>query len=287
MSDEKIYIYHTNDLHSELTYWPRIAKELQDKRVIREERGDFVLAFDIGDAVDRVHPLTEATNGQAITNLLNDGKYDGVTIGNNEGITNSKDELNDLYEDANFSVILSNLFDIETNKIPKWATEYKIFETPNKEKIGVFGLTAPLTHTYEKLGWKVTNPIQQTQDFFANHQKEADFWILLSHLGIDEDRLLSKLFPIPLIIGAHTHHVLLDGEKSATSTLAGAGQFGNWLGEIIINRDHGGLEVESVRLLNVETDIAAVALEAEKVAEFKRKGHDLLKEKKLLIYHTL
>ena len=69
MSDEKIYIYHTNDLHSDLTYWPRIANELREKRAIREEKGDFVLVFDIGDAVDRVHPLTEATDGQAISTL--------------------------------------------------------------------------------------------------------------------------------------------------------------------------------------------------------------------------
>jgi 5''-nucleotidase/2'',3''-cyclic phosphodiesterase and related esterases len=51
-----------------------------------------------------VHPLTEATDGQAITELLNEGLYDGVTIGNNEGITNSKDELNNLYNAANFPV---------------------------------------------------------------------------------------------------------------------------------------------------------------------------------------
>ena len=96
MSNEKIYLYHTNDIHSDLTYWPRIAQELNEKRAMREENGDFVLAFDIGDATDRVHPLTEATNGQAITRLLNEGNYDAVTIGNNEGITNSKTELNHL-----------------------------------------------------------------------------------------------------------------------------------------------------------------------------------------------
>ena len=78
MSDEKVYIYHTNDIHSNLTYWPRIANELQEKRAIREEHGDFVLAFDMGDASDRVHPLTEATDGQAISELLNDGQYDAA-----------------------------------------------------------------------------------------------------------------------------------------------------------------------------------------------------------------
>src|SRR5690625_5784522 len=73
MPDEKVYIYHTNDIHSNLTFWPRIAQELQNKRAIHEQKGEDVFVFDIGDATDRVNPLTEATNGQAITELLNEG----------------------------------------------------------------------------------------------------------------------------------------------------------------------------------------------------------------------
>src|SRR5699024_5025394 len=166
MQSEKIYIYHTNDIHSDLTFWPRIAQELQDKRAIREQNGDDVFVFDIGDATDRVHPLTEATNGQAITELLNKAKYDAVTIGNNEGITNSKKELNNLYKAANFPVILTNLFDLETGHLPEWVTPYKVFNTKKGDRIGVFGLTTPIYNTYEKLGWKVTNPVKQAQKFY-------------------------------------------------------------------------------------------------------------------------
>lgn len=281
MSNEKIYIYHTNDIHSDLTYWPRLANELQEKRTIREEKGDMVLAFDLGDASDRFNPLAEATDGQAITRLLNQGFYDAVTIGNNEGITNTKAELNQLYSDANFSVVLTNLFDKETGEIPKWAEPYKIYETPWGNRVGIFGLTTPLYNTYEKLGWRVSNPIKQAQDFYKNHQHEADFWILLSHLGINEDRFLSKLFPIPLILGAHTHHALLNGEVIAGTMLTGAGQFGNWLGEIVIGREHDRLKVETVRLINAETDIEPVAQEAEILESYINKGKNLLKKEEL------
>ena len=281
MSNEKIYIYHTNDIHSDLTYWPRLANELQEKRTIREEKGDMVLAFDLGDASDRFNPLAEATDGQAITRLLNQGFYDAVTIGNNEGITNTKAELNQLYSDANFSVVLTNLFDKETGEIPKWAEPYKIYETPWGNRVGIFGLTTPLYNTYEKLGWRVSNPIKQAQDFYKNHQHEADFWILLSHLGINEDRFLSKLFPIPLILGAHTHHALLNGEVVAGTMLTGAGQFGNWLGEIVIGREHDRLKVETVRLINAETDLEPVAQEAEILEGYINKGKNLLKKEEL------
>ncbi len=281
MSNEKLYIYHTNDLHSDLTYWPRLAKELQEKRAIREENGDMVLAFDLGDATDRVNPLTEATNGRAITRLLNEGAYDAVTIGNNEGITNTKEELNRLYDEANFSVIVSNLLDGKTGAVPKWAKPYQIMETPWGNRIGIFGLTAPLYGTYEKLGWDVRNPVKRAQELYHAIHHKADFWILLSHLGIKEDRFLSKLFPLPLIIGAHTHHALQHGEVVAGSTLAGAGQFGRYLGEIVIGRERGRLKVENIRLLNAQTDIEPVPHEEEILAGYQKEGEDLLKQEKL------
>lgn len=281
MSNEKIYIYHTNDIHSDLTYWPRLANELHEKRAMREANGDFVLTFDIGDATDRVNPITEATDGKAITRLLNEGAYDAVTIGNNEGITNSKEELNHLYDRAEFSVILTNLFDLETGEPPAWAKPYEVIETNQGDRIGIFGLTAPLYETYERLGWKVSNPVKQTQDFFKKHREEADFWILLSHLGINQDRFLAKLFPIPLILGAHTHHVLKDGEFVAGSTLTGAGQFGDWLGEVVIGRDRGKLKVESAKLLNAETDIEPPANEQAAYENYIAYGHQLLNENKI------
>ena len=277
MIDEKIYIYHTNDIHSNLTFWPRIAQELQSKRAMHEEKGEEVFVFDIGDATDRANPLTEATNGQAITELLNEGKYDGVTIGNNEGITNSKEELNHLYKKANFPVILTNLFDLETEESPEWATTYQIFKTKTGDRIGVFGLTTPLYETYQKLGWKVTDPLTQIQQFFVKHEEEADFWILLSHLGLETDRLISKTYPISLIIGAHTHHVLRNGERSANSVLTGAGQFGHWIGEVVLTRTEGGLKVETAELINVEAEVPAPRAETKIVNNYIRHGHRLLK----------
>lgn len=281
MSDEKIYIYHTNDIHSNLTYWPRIANELQEKRAIREENGDFVLAFDMGDASDRVHPLTEATDGQAISELLNEGQYDAVTIGNNEGITNSKEQLNHLYDNSNYSVILTNMLDTETNASPKWATPYEVYATNSGDRIGVLGMTIPLGETYDRLGWQVNNPVKELQHFFNAHKQEADFWILLSHLGLDQDRLLAKLFSIPLILGAHTHHALLEGELTAGTMLAGAGQFGNWIGEVIITKVHGKLQVESAKLLDVGYDISPVPNEQKQVAGYLERGHQLLNENKI------
>ena len=64
--------------------------------------GDACYIFDIGDHVDRSHPFTEGTKGQGNIRLLNEAGYDAVTIGNNEGITMSKEALSSLYDGCQF-----------------------------------------------------------------------------------------------------------------------------------------------------------------------------------------
>lgn len=275
---EKIYIYHTNDLHADFRFWPRISTELLKKRAQHEKNGNEVLVLDIGDAADRAHPLIEATSGQAITELFNEAKYDAVTIGNNEGVTYSKGALNHLYEEANFSVLLANLLDEKTGKEPGWAEVYKIIKTNLGLKIGVFGLTEPIYDAYEGLGWTAIDPMTATNNLLEKHGDEADFWIVLSHLGIEEDWRLAERFPLGLILGAHTHHALEIGEKVAGTWLAGAGSLGQYIGEVCLSYQGEQLVIERVGLLHTARDLAAVSGEQEQVAAYSTKGQELLSQ---------
>src|SRR5699024_9676185 len=105
MATERIHIFHTNDLHSDFTNWPNIVSH------IKKNRTDETIYFDIGDHVDRVHPFSEATLGKGNVQLLNEAKVDYATIGNNEGITLAKEQLDELYDEATFPIVLANLFD--------------------------------------------------------------------------------------------------------------------------------------------------------------------------------
>ena len=281
LAKENIYIYHTNDLHSDFRFWPRIHAELVKKRAEHARNGEEVLVFDIGDAADRVHPLMEATAGQGMTRLLNEAHYDAVTIGNNEGKTYSKEALNHLYDEANFSVLLANLVDTETGIQPTWADAYKIIEIKAGARIGIFGLTEPIYDAYENLGWTVSDPIEATRKLLAAHQQEADFWIVLSHLGIHADKKLAELFPLGLIIGAHTHHALENGEKIAGTWLAGAGSAGDYLGEIRLGYRAEQLVVEQINLLDTRWDLDAIKGEQAQAAAYLTKGHELLSDKKI------
>ena len=129
---EKIILLHTNDLHSHLENWPKLRRFLLNRKQ-EETANKRIITVDLGDFVDRWHPLTEATNGQANVQLMNQIHYDAATIGNNEGVGNSKAELNQLYDQANFDILLDNLFDKQTLQPPKWHNNLKLLR-PNRER---------------------------------------------------------------------------------------------------------------------------------------------------------
>lgn len=231
---ETIHIYHTNDLHSHFDNWPGIHEFLKERKRWHEEMGDFCLILDIGDHVDRSHPFSEGTAGKGNVQMLNDASYDAVTIGNNEGITLSKEELNDLYAGAQFDVILSNLLG-EDGLRPDWAKPHKIFETAEGKRIGLVGATAEFTPFYERLGWKITAARESIQQSVGAIKDRVDFIVCLSHLGIREDEILAEACPeINLILGAHTHHIFHEGKVIGNVLLGAAGKFGAYVGHVII-----------------------------------------------------
>jgi 2',3'-cyclic-nucleotide 2'-phosphodiesterase (5'-nucleotidase family) len=237
---EVIDIFHTNDLHSHLEMWPRIRRYLLTQKAQQQAAGHQVLTFDLGDAMDRTHPLTEATNGQCNTQLLNEIGYTAVTIGNNEGIGNSQTQLNQLYQKANFPVILGNLHDRQTGAQPSWAQPTKVIVTDSGLRIGVLGLTAPYIATYRPNGWEPSLAQDALPGLLATLKGQVDYIILLSHLGLDVDRWIARQFPeINLIIGSHTHHLLPEGLQVNHSWLAAAGRFGDHVGHIRLTVSQG------------------------------------------------
>ena len=203
---EKIILLHTNDLHSHLENWPKIRRFLTERK--QEETADqTVITIDLGDFVDRWHPLTEATNGQANIELMNQIHYDAATIGNNEGVGNSKEELNHLYDQANFDIVLDNLFDKKTLQPPAWSQPCKIITTELGTKIGLVAFTAPFPLTYNPNGWDIRQVMDILPELISNLRSKVDVVVLMSHLGISADRLIAKELPeIDVILGSHTHH---------------------------------------------------------------------------------
>lgn len=234
---EAVHIYHTNDIHSHFDNWPKISRLLLERRTSHTKAGEAFFAFDVGDHVDRSHPFTEGTHGKGNVELLNEAKYDAVTIGNNEGITMSKKALNELYDNAEFNIILGNLLD-EDGVIPAWATPYHIYTTEQGTKIGVIGATAIYTSFYEELGWRILPPREQLRKIAAKISSETDIIVCLSHMGLAQDeKLAAESSFIDIILGAHTHHLLPEGKMVNGTLLAAVGKFGDYVGQVTVQFD--------------------------------------------------
>ncbi|MFC0270908.1 bifunctional metallophosphatase/5'-nucleotidase [Metabacillus herbersteinensis] len=229
---ETIHLYHTNDLHSHFENWPQTAQFIKKKRQEHEQNGEQMILVDIGDHADRFHLITEATKGQANVDMLNDLQYDAVTIGNNEGITFSHEDLDALYKRADFPVVLSNIYN-EFNERPEWVTPYHFIQLKNGMKLCLLGVTVFYEKFYKLLGWKVTDPFQSLVHTVNQVKDKADIIVLLSHLGISDDEIIAQEFlDIQLILGGHTHHVLENGKEINQTLLAGAGKYGQYVGHV-------------------------------------------------------
>ena len=236
-SIDTIHFYHTNDVHSHFENWPQISRLLSNRRSEHQADGEACYVFDIGDHVDRSHPLTESTNGMGNVRLLNDAGYDAVTIGNNEGITMSKKALDSLYKEAHFDIILANLYE-SNGKRPDWAVPYKIYVTAKGTKIGVIGATAQYTDFYSQLGWKISPPRAKLIEFAEMLQQKTDVIVCLSHMGLSEDELLAtECNSIDVLFGAHTHHLFLEGRLVKDTLLAATGKFGAFTGHVTVRFD--------------------------------------------------
>lgn len=270
---ETIHLLHTNDIHSHFENWPKIRRWINKEIKKYENDKEDYLLVDLGDFMDRYHPLTDATDGLANIEIMNQIPYDYATIGNNEGITNSKHQLNELYQDANFQVVLANLLDKDTMSIPSWARNYQIKQTENGTKIGIIGLTAPIEMSYGAFGWKVLQPIDVLTDVLNEIKSKVDVIVLLSHLGFPDDQVIAQKFPeIDSIIESHTHHLFKEGRIENDVLLAAAGKFGLYIGEIelelvdkkIVSKTAKTIEIASLKEQTIDiVEIANYQIEGE------------------------
>ena len=278
---EEIRLINTNDLHSHFENWPKIRRYFNQQQEKSEIEGLTTISIDLGDFSDRVHPLTEATDGQANTLLMNQANYDLVTIGNNEGIGNSQKDLNRLYDKAEFTVILENVKDIKTGKQPHWAKRYDIIESKEGTRLGFIGLTAPYPLTYNPSGWDILEIEESLPSLLAELTPQVDVIILLSHLGLPADREIAEKYPeISVILGAHTHHLLEKGEVVGETLITGAGKFGRYIGDTRLKIEGKQVVAKETIAIPVAT-LPEIEIDESEIKEYWQEGEVKLSEIRL------
>ena len=257
MAQKQLVILHTNDTHS--TIEP-LAKTLADTLVadrggflrrvemIKEQRKENpkLLLFDSGD-FSQGSPYYTLFKGDVEIGLMNEMKYDAVTIGNHEfdfGI----DNMARIFKMAKFPVVCSN-YDFTGTPLAGLVKPWIIIKR-NGIKIGVFGICPKLeglvsTKNYEPI--KFLDPIKiarETADFLKN-DKKCDVVICLSHLGWniegdDDVEMVEGTKNIDVVLGGHSHTYFkqLEYRKNLDGKMIPIDQNGKhaiYVGKLILN----------------------------------------------------
>ena len=231
----EVVIYHSNDLHSRLEQGAKITTIINEGRRLYGQ--DNVIAVDLGDHMDRARMETEGTDGQLHQSLLNTTAYNIITLGNNEGLTFTSEQLDDIYSGDNcFQVICCNLQKLD-GQLPDWLTTSTIVKRAGIS-IGFIAATAHFSNFYELLGWKTLEPITAIKQEVDAIQEKCDVIVLMSHLGIRYDEQIADQCPqIDVILGSHTHHLFDPPIRRNHSLLCAAEKFGSYVGKVIISYD--------------------------------------------------
>lgn len=146
--------------------------------------------------------------------------------------------------------------------------------------MGVIGLTAPWGNVYEIFGLDLPDFITVARDLVGELRNQGvSPIVVLSHLGLEDDRRLAAAVPgINLIIGSHSHDQLPQGEEKNGVLIAQAGQYGETLGRVNLSLDSntGKALYRSAHVLEVPTNEPPDPLVLETIAAAEREIDDLV-----------
>jgi 2',3'-cyclic-nucleotide 2'-phosphodiesterase (5'-nucleotidase family) len=253
----RLAIFHTNDMHGHLDAMCRLSTFSRRMRSQAEGEGCHVFFWDAGDAADRRVPLVSATKGSAFPPILNAMGYTLQTMGNDLALTYGPQVMAAFAARATFPILAANFQD-KHGCLIEGLRECVIVPLTPTLKLGIIGLTAPWNNVYEAFGVHLPDFCSVAESLVKSLRLEgASPVLVLSHLGLSDDRILAEAVPdIDAIIGAHSHDRLPTGEEVNGVLIAQAGQYAEALGRIdlVLDDKTGKVLQRSAILLEVPQD---------------------------------
>ncbi|WP_202709828.1 bifunctional metallophosphatase/5'-nucleotidase [Sporosalibacterium faouarense] len=226
----KLKILHINDLHSRFENLAKIST------IIKNLEDDNTIILDAGDNADFMRIETEGTNGEVSSAILNKIGFDARVFGNNEGFA-GKEKGKVISKTSEFPTVTCNLYHSDGEKL-----EYlkdAIVINKNGIRVLIIGVTAPYNEFYNLFEVHAKEPIDEIRRVLQNYSKsQYDMVVLLSHLGLREDKeLAEKIGEIDVIIGGHSHSILDEPISINETIIHQAGSYGEFLGELSVDYD--------------------------------------------------
>lgn len=228
----RVTLLHTNDIHGRVEGLARVATLVER---IRAETPHRVIYVDAGDVEETTTRLSNLTKGVAMHRLLSAAGCEVSVVGNAVWLRYGPQVIRDQARAASYPLLLANLSPVDG-----------VQRTALIDGVGFVGVTDPFYSFLETgvYGIEVTDEVEAVRQGARELRAQgAELVVCLSHLGYAtaEESYPSALDPelaeqvqgdVDLIIGAHTHHLLPEGDRVGSVTIAQAGCFAEHLGRI-------------------------------------------------------
>ncbi|RRD95262.1 bifunctional metallophosphatase/5'-nucleotidase [Clostridiales bacterium COT073_COT-073] len=245
-----IAFLHTNDVHS---YVESFGKKFKFVEIIREEndrKNIPTFLVDCGDVFSG-SVYFQLFHGDEEIKLMNKMKYDAMALGNHE-FDNGDLVIKKLNQNANFPLVATNLRseEFKIHSSLEWEVGgHKIFVLGATTLDTMNTATPPDSIQFHEPIKALKQEIKALKSQFPN----ASF-ILLSHLGYEEDIALTKeINDFQLIFGSHTHTVLTQPVMSNHTAIFQAGKYGQYMGHAHIRfYENQSFEILKYDFINFE-----------------------------------
>ena len=167
---------------------------------------------------------------------------DAAVMGNHE-LDYGQDVFRRLAAQARFPILTAN---VESHPEPLPTQPQVILGPPGAPKVAVLGLTSPelatATHPRNIDGIAVEDPVAAARRLVPGLREQTDLVVVLSHMGISDDRRLAQAVPaIDLIVGGHNHNLYAEPVMEGDVAIVQAGERGGWLGRMDLECRDGRL----------------------------------------------
>lgn len=261
---QRLRILHSNDIHGNIKGLARITT------LVKREREAYpqlpILYLDGGDIEESSVRLSNITRGVGMHHLLRIANCNAATIGNGGLLRYSYQILAEYSEASKFPQLLANIR-LPDGSVPP-GVEAAIILQAGALRLGIIGLSDNIENLYVTRYALLELPAAPLVRQLVEQLREqgADTVILLSHMGLKNDRKLADELQnvIPLIIGAHSHDLLPEGERIGNVLIAQAGYNAQHLGYLDLLWDGTSLTIERAHVEPITPDILPdPAIEAE------------------------
>lgn len=195
----RIALLHTNDAHNRWneTFVARLRELKVQHNALLLDSGDCIRSGNIGI------PLRSETAWA----WMHQASYDAITIGNREFHITAGGFLAKT-RGAPCPLLCANIRPKQPETSlpvqPTWQTEHQ------GVRVAVLGLTVPMVTPRMKTAslseYLFDPPIETARYWVPRLRSEANLLIALTHIGIQQDRLLAEACPeIDIILGGHSH----------------------------------------------------------------------------------